>query len=933
MLRRIVVDFIIEIFLFLLAFSFYFLLWERGLYSAQVKLPEKPVIDTGVISKWQYLETYHLSPLGRFVCYEVRSHSGGEYTLVVKSTEGKWQKNYQGASFHCFSADDKQLVIINRGRLLFVSLGSGNPDSFVPCGSVSMPGSDSGVWIAYQDQDLAKPLVVANLLTGRRESLGKVSNYAFDKAGTVLLIEDSIGGFPEVRWLDLKNEEIRQIWLGKQGDQIEGQYISDDGHRLVFATNEHRDGKIVRSIWYYSTGMTRAFLKLDGDDPRIPKDYSIDAVVDLSKDGHWIFFSLIGPKPDAVDTMAKDAVMVDIWGYRDKYLLPDQIVNKDREIKKFASAISVEGNIYRQLEYEDQRLETPESILAGDYVVVSRPDSATEPDPRRNYSFLPSYFIVSLRTGKESLLRKGSLLLYNFDFSPGGRWLIFYDVSSENYFSYDTKTQTKRNVTVKLPLKIAGNDPFGSNAYSTVPIYGWLGGDSSFLLHDKFDIWRIDPSNSEAPVNITGAYGQKKHIQLRLATWTVDNRNYSFGDTLLLVGFNTISKQNGFFKCTLGNAHRVDSLFMGPYSFFVISENVGGQDFDRGVAPVKALRSSRWMVLRESAVEAPNLFLTTDFKQYHQITRLAPQEECNWLQAELMNYTQVDGTKGQGILYKPENFDPSKKYPVVFNYYEEVSFHLYQFPRPQLMNSSINIPWFASRGYLVFTPDIYYGMASESGKTAGVYAYNAVVGAANALLKLPYVDGKRLGIEGHSFGAYETNYIVSHSRIFAAASEMAGVTDVVSSYLSLAPVGGDLSNENFARQMYTEAGQARMGATLWKIPQLYVDASPIMHADQIATPMLIVHNKGDGKVPWRQSIELYMALRRLKKRAWLLQYDGETHSIHNPKAALDYSVRLTQFFDHYLKGEPPPKWMTEGIKATMRGKINGYEPDLSGAIP
>lgn len=255
---------------------------------------------------------------------------------------------------------------------------------------------------------------------------------------------------------------------------------------------------------------------------------------------------------------------------------------------------------------------------------------------------------------------------------------------------------------------------------------------------------------------------------------------------------------------------------------------------------------------------------------------------------------------------------------------------MYEFPQPEFTSENVNIPWFVSRGYLVFTPDIHYKIGAQSDKPVGKYALESVESAAKYLTRLPYIDGKHLAIQGHSFGGLETNYIVTHSHLFAAAAEAAGATDPVSEYLTLIPFLNSI--EHGEAQLKMENGHELYGATLWEKPQLYLENSAVLHADRVTTPLLIMHNQQDNQIPWRQGIEFYEALRRLGKRAWMLQYDNGTHVLGG-KDAIDYTLRLTQFFDYYLKGSPPPYWMTRGIPYRMKGIDDGLALDHSGAKP
>jgi dipeptidyl aminopeptidase/acylaminoacyl peptidase len=281
---------------------------------------------------------------------------------------------------------------------------------------------------------------------------------------------------------------------------------------------------------------------------------------------------------------------------------------------------------------------------------------------------------------------------------------------------------------------------------------------------------------------------------------------------------------------------------------------------------------------------------------------------------ELIHWKTFDGSPSDGVLYKPENFDPQKKYPVIFDYYEQRSEELNLFVSPKAAEDRINVPWFVSNGYLVCAPDIHYKKGQP-----GQSAYNAVVSAAKYLSKMRWVDSTKMGIQGHSFGGYETNYIVTHTKLFAAACAASGMCDLVSFYGSVPRAGNT--------KYFSERDEGRMDATLWQTPDAYIRNSPIFQADKVSTPLLMMNNKNDGQVPFAQGVELFTALRRLGKKVWMLQYDGGGHSAGDTKEAVDYSTRMSQFFDHYLKGAPAPKWMTRGIPARLKGIDDGLEPD------
>ena len=321
-----------------------------------------------------------------------------------------------------------------------------------------------------------------------------------------------------------------------------------------------------------------------------------------------------------------------------------------------------------------------------------------------------------------------------------------------------------------------------------------------------------------------------------------------------------------------------------------------------------------------------NFEFTKDFKIFKPITDIHPEKEYNWMTSELVDWQMTDGNWSQGILYKPQNFDSSKKYPLIFDYYEKRSGELHKYIEPEFSIDRINIPYYVSNGYLIFVPDIYYKQGHS-----GEGVVNSVVSAARFLSRLPYVDSTKLGLQGHSFGGWETNILITNSNIFKAACEASGVSDAVSSYGQIG-YGEGAQYSRQAGEIYAQGSPYGLGITPWTAAQSYINRSPIFKIGQINTPLLIMHNDLDAAVPFAQGLEMYLGMRRAGKKSWLLEYPAETHGLFLRADAKDYTIRMKQFFDYYLKNAPPPKWMTEDSSDTSL-LTNPYELDYSGKQP
>ncbi|MET0299691.1 MAG: prolyl oligopeptidase family serine peptidase, partial [Flavitalea sp.] len=373
-----------------------------------------------------------------------------------------------------------------------------------------------------------------------------------------------------------------------------------------------------------------------------------------------------------------------------------------------------------------------------------------------------------------------------------------------------------------------------------------------------------------------------------------EKRFFEPEETLLLSAFNRNSKDDGYYLKKLGAGGDPALLSMGAYTFS---------------APVKAKEAEVYIVSRMTPQQSPDIYSATDLKNFTRLSEINQQQkDYNWFTAELVKWKMLDGKMSEGLVFKPENFDPKKKYPVIFYFYEQDADGLNNYRAPAPSASTINIPYFVSNGYIVMDPNIHY-KTGEPGESA----YNSVVSAAKFMSKFPWVDSTKMAIQGQSWGGYQVAYLVTRTNMFAAAGAGAPVANMTSAY------GGIRWGTGLNRQFQYERTQTRIGSTLWQRPDLYIRNSPLFRVDKIKTPLLIMHNDADGAVPWYQGIEMFTAMRRLGKKAWLLQYNGEDHNLVERRNRKDLSVRLGQFFDYYLKGAAPAKWISEGVPAVVKG--------------
>jgi dipeptidyl aminopeptidase/acylaminoacyl peptidase len=328
---------------------------------------------------------------------------------------------------------------------------------------------------------------------------------------------------------------------------------------------------------------------------------------------------------------------------------------------------------------------------------------------------------------------------------------------------------------------------------------------------------------------------------------------------------------------------------------------------------IQSKNSVQFLFTKESYKYSPNLYGST-VSGVTKYTDLNPQQaNYNWGSAELFQWKAYTGKLTEGVLYKPENFDAKKKYPMIVYFYERNNQTLYNYIAPTPTPSRLNISFFVSRGYIVFVPDIWYknGMPGQS-------AYDYIISGTRAVVKLGFVDSTKLGLQGQSWGGYQIAHLITRTKLYAAAWAGAPVVNMTSAY------GGIRWGTGINRQFQYEKTQSRIGANLWERRDLYIENSPLFHLQNVTTPVVIMANDKDDAVPWYQGIEMFSALRRLNKKVWMLNYNDEVHNLMERRNRKDIQIREQQFFDWLLKGEKPATWLTEGLPAIMKGRTLGY---------
>jgi dienelactone hydrolase len=895
----------------LISFRKLFILFCLSIQFSRVLVAQKHLIDSGAEKNWPTITRFGVSNNGGYFWYTVGDQSGS--TLAIEPTSLKWKIVIPRAEIGIITQNNKKLLFQQSDSIGIVDLNDDHQVQYikeVDKFSLIKEG-DAGDLLLYELKQSPDELIIRDMEKGKEKRLHGVLNYWMSPDGKTLVFENLRidGAFQtnSLNWLDISDDTLRSMWEGRS---ITSLSMDEEGMQCVFAATDAGDSNRT-AIWRYQRGERAAIKIIDDYSDGMERGFRIKDILAFNGKDSRVFFNL--EKINDREIPLK-SVPVDIWSYKDATLQSAQLYDLPSKSNSiiYKAVLNIPERKVIRLEYDDERIvsvfytDKQMTFLLG----IKTKGGDVNNEWNWNRKGLISVYLISLKDGIRRFIDSNliSTVAQNYALSYNENYIVYYDAKSRNYCSYCLKNKKTRNLTYFLHANWTNyersDEPDSSHLLYNIA--GLFKNEDDVLVYDRHDIYELDPAGKVPAVNLTKTCGSPGDLEIRLTPWDSEPL-VARQQKVICTVFNRKNKNSGIACLSIDSLKYIKGFKLLPCYF-------------DNIIPRRARDTNVNFVVRMTAEEAPNIYLTCDFTTYKPVTDLNPEKRYNWMRAELVTWRTFDGTLSQGVLYKPENLDLNKKYPLLVYIYERLSDNLYKFLQPGLSNGRLNIPFYVSNGYLVFIPDIHYKIGWP-----GKSAYNSVVSGVNFLSRRKYVDARRIGLQGHSFGGFETNYIITHSHLFAAAMSSSGMADFVSAY-------GSIIGNGTSRQRQYELYRDRIGATLWQRPTLYMENSPVLRADKVTTPLLMMANKEDNDVPFQQGIEFFTALRRLEKKAWMLQYDGKGHNVDG-KAADDLTIRMFQFFNYYLKGEPPPKWMTRGVSAEFKRIDDGLDLDASGEKP
>ena len=755
-------------------------------------------------------------------------------------------------------------------------------------------GADSATTPAKK-KDAGAPLVLRELATGTEVRIEGVTDYVLDRGEKWLLYAVAGADSLKVDGVYARHLATGTVTPLKQGT---GNYralaLDETGAQAAFVTDADEWTATTPRMALYHAALAApkplaATLAVAagamGDSLRVS-----DRGVEFVRAGGVVRFGVARVLPDSIpaDSLAERAV-VDLWHWRDARPQPMQKLQAAQDrTRSLPATYTVATRQMRRLGSDS----IPTVTLADDgRLGLAVTDVPYEMDAIAGDDAADVYLIT---TATGAMRRVATRVRHGASLSPAAKYVAWFADSS--WLVHDVATGRVRDLTAAIPRVRFDQETHDTpDRPSPWGIAGWTTGDARVLIYDRYDIWEVDPAGLVAPRNLTDGVGRAEQLTFRVVDLDDDRRAIDPAQPLLLRAFDNVTKQAGFYRDRVGATALPARIVMAPKSWPVL---------------VKARKAEQYLVARADYREYPDLWTGPALDAVTRISNAMPEQaQYRWGDVELVKWTNADGVPMEGLLYTPEGFDPAKKYPMITYFYEQLSDGLYGYVRPAGRNV-VNAPVYTALGYLVFMPNIHYTPGYP-----GPSAVKSIVPGVQSLIARGIADPARLGITGQSWGGYQTAYVITETNLFAAAVPNATVVNMTSAY------GGIRWESGVERAVVNyERGQSRIGGSLWEYPERYLENSPLFKLDRVRTPVLFMANDADGAVPWYQGIEFFVAMRRLGKEAYMVNYNGDAHNPRKYANQKDIDRRMQEFFAAKLLGAPEPEWMRRGIPFLERGR-------------
>lgn len=924
----------------------------------QVYAQKKPM-DSSVYDSWQYVTSSKIPYNGRYLFYSISEQEGDNVLYIKDLQNGKTISVPRGVSANISKSGNVAVCIIRasykdrreakiakkkdyempKDTLAVINLKTGDINKLPNIGNYDFGNDLTGILVAKKEQTEKSekgrtPLLVIDSRTMHVDTICGVNKFNLSDNGERLIYsvmpekKDSTG-LMEIYSRSFVTGQNEMIYSCDREIKVKGFYFNENASKVAFyaqpdTSSEYKDVRNIYIADFSGDCSHEAKPIITNELAGMPEGFGISekSTIHFSENEDYLIFGVKELPKEEKDTVPDfEKVRMQVWVWNDDYLPTMKTAPRNMTKNPPYTAVFYFDRPDRiiTLADEDIPLVYLPDDLEGDKLLLTtdKPYRISQQwDAIRRYDV----YELNIENGSREKLAE-DVRISSRASSPDRRYTVYFDYADTSWHIYDAVKKNIRNLTSGLPSIFWSDEKQHPVTPGPCGYVIWYSDGSAFCINSQYDVWRFDPTGEKPAENLTDGIGEKNKEQFEIYQgifYSEDAETYGGqvqdnylypGEPLIFSSFNKVTRETGFYKKDEAARRPIMvKLVEGGFTYDLVGMVTSYEYPDIVKKSHKKVRPPRKLsvpviVYTKGNFENPNdLYYTSDyFRTENRLTDINPQmDDYLWGTVEMVDWKTEDGIDAQGLLYKPENLDTTKKYPVIVYFYEKCSDELYKFKMPAPSRSIVNIPFYVSNGYVVFVPDIYY----EDGHP-GQSAMRSIMPGVDRICEYSWIDENKIALQGQSWGGYQTAYMITQTGRFAAAGAGAPVANMTSAY------GGIRWESGMSRQSQYEQTQSRIGTNLWDGLDLYIENSPAFFVPNVTTPVLIMHNDADGAVPWYQGIEFFTDLRRCGKQAWMLQYRDESHNLSRRHNCKDYTIKLMEFFDHFLKGAPMPDWMKQ----------------------
>jgi dipeptidyl aminopeptidase/acylaminoacyl peptidase len=854
-------------------------------YPAKGQDTDKKNITEADFHLWSKLTSEAISVKGNWISYYLNYDSGND-TLFVTSTNSNKSYSFPRSANGIFYGE--RYFICNSPNNIFVVLDLVTGKQQVIINSVSAQFSANRKILAtVENTTLGRSLLLRSPTGQVIEVVPDVKKYKWNNKNDAILCVRHDGKNNIAEILDLRGKVVNRISVAtSELDFVE--LIWSSGDDSIAFYSESPIGNVQKNMLYQYTLKTAILDSISSSHMEFPNSMAISPdgfrPLSLTADGERVFFGLRNVTKVPYESRESN---VEIWNGNARTLYPTQhyldTLGYFRELgvwwprQQLVKQVTRNGDTYVML------------VGKGKYALTA---NVNDYPPQYKWQNDTDFYLTELESGKSiKFLSHQTGAPAQLKMSPDGMFIIYYRQS--NWWSYSVAKNTHTNITKGLMVSWDNIDTDPGTIFEVHGIGGWTE-TQEVIIYDRHDLWLI---STDGRMQVRLTKGREGNQQFRIVSsdkWKSNIHysgsfapfyNFSAGVVLQIFDF----KQCIYGYTSYDTKNGLGTIYFNGSSITNIS---------------KATEADAMIYIEQKYDHPPKIVFKKNASRPITVVQSNPHyKKFYWGRSKVIDYHDSKGNLLKGALFYPHHYDVNNKYPMIVYIYETLSDNVHKYVNPSLLNPhGFNISNLLAKGYMVLLPDITY----EKGNT-GKSALDCVSSAVRTVVKDESVDPKRIGLQGHSFGGFETNFIITQTNLFAAAVSGAAVSDVISGYLSIRPNAEEIDIWRYENFIY------RMGGSLYEHTENYIANSPVLHAATITTPILLFAGRKDDNVKHEQSIEFYIALRRLQKQAIMLLYPSEGHVLVDPANCTDLTNRVEAWFDYYLKDEKSADWITKGV--------------------